>query len=79
MKTSEIKPGVIYRNRGKGRTMRRVIAIGDEYRPSRFLSMNEPPDEPGVLYSDMKGRQERLYLSSFASWAGSIATNKEKA
>lgn len=72
MKPSEIEEGKMYRNRGKGKTVRRVIAIGDEHRPERFLSMNEPPEEPGVLYADMKGRHERLYLSSFAAWAGSI-------
>lgn len=72
MKNRDIEEGVTYRNRGKGKTLRRVIAIGNEHRPERFLSMNEPPEEPGVLYADMKGRHEKLYLSSFAAWAGAV-------
>tara|TARA_R110002094_G_C4820911_1_gene204649 strand:- start:349 stop:576 length:228 start_codon:yes stop_codon:yes gene_type:complete len=72
MKPSDIREGKVYRNRGKGKTKRRVIAIGDEHQPAIFLSMNEPPNEPGVLYADMKGRHENLYLSSFAAWAGSV-------
>jgi len=71
MKPSDIKPGRTYRNRGKGRTMRKVISVGDDFRPDKFLSVNGPPDEPGVLYEDKNG-QHRLYLSSFASWAGSV-------
>jgi len=69
MKNSDIEVGVTYRNRGKGKTLRRVIAIGNEHRPKRFCGI-KPPEEPGVLYADMKGRHEKLYLSSFAAWAG---------
>lgn len=70
MKPKDIEAGKTYRNRGKGKTVRRVIAIGQQYRPEHWFSSSPPPNEPGVLYSDMKGRHERLYLSSFASWAG---------
>ena len=70
MKASEIKEGVVYRNRGKGTTLRRVIAIGIEHRPRRWYSDSRPPDSPGVLFADMYGRHENLYLSSFAAWAG---------
>ncbi len=71
MRKNEIKEGVFYRNKGKGTTIRRVIAIGDEHKPKHWYSDSEPPDEPGVLYSDIRGRQKSLYISSFAMWAGS--------
>ncbi len=35
MKPSEIRAGEAYRNRGKGNTVRRVLAIGDEHRPAK--------------------------------------------
>lgn len=70
MKPSDIEAGKMYRNRGKGKTVRRVIAIGDDHKPDRWYSDSTPPNEPGVLYADRKGRHERLYLSSFAAWAG---------
>jgi len=77
MKATEIKVGKMYHNRGKGMTLRKVIAIGNEFRPKTFFSMNEPPDEPGVKFMQMnkRGNQiqtvtDSLYLSSFASWAG---------
>ena len=75
MKSTDIVIGRIYRNRGKGKTMRRVIAIGNEHRPRTWFSISPPPNEPGVLYADMQGRHDRLYLSSFAAWAGSEANN----
>ncbi len=71
MKACEIKEGGVYRNRGKGKTARRVIAIGNEHKPDHWFSDSPPPNEPGVLYADQKGRHERLYLSSFAAWSGS--------
>ena len=70
MKPSDIVEGKIYRNRGPRKMLRRVIAIGDAHKPKTWFSYSTPPDEPGVLYADMKGRHEKLYLSSFASWAG---------
>lgn len=67
MRPKDIQVGKIYRNRGKGRTFRRVVAIGDEHRPTRWFS-DYPPKEPGVLYRDQVGRENRPYLSSFAQW-----------
>lgn len=75
MKTTEIKVGEIYVNRGAGRTRRTVIAIGEEHRPNHFWNATRTPpnpDEPGVLY-EQNGRQNRLYLSSFAQWCGKVA------
>jgi hypothetical protein len=70
MKPSEIQVGVTYVNRGAGRTTRKVLAIGNEHRPEKWLSWRDDtrPDEPGVLY-EQKGKQHTLYLSSFAKWA----------
>jgi len=65
----KIKVGATYRNRGGGRTSRKVLAIGDDHRPEKFLSTNPPPDEPGVLF-EQDGVQRKLYLSSFIVWAG---------
>jgi len=70
MKSSEIRVGVTYVNRGAGRTQRKVLAIGNEHRPRQWLSNSRPPDEPGVFF-EQKGKQDNLYLSSFVSWAKS--------
>ena len=67
MRPCDIKVGETYRNRGAGRTTRKVLAIGPEHKPYRY-SNDGPPDEPGVLY-EQKGKQGNLYLRSFASWA----------
>lgn len=69
MKPSDIMVGTTYANNGAGKTQRKVIAIGDEHRPRMFFSQNSPPEEPGVLF-EQKGKQDRLYLSSFAAWCG---------
>jgi len=73
MKPSEITAGKTYANKGKGRTKRTVIAIGDENRPERFYSDRPAPNEPGVLYEEGDGKQCKLYISSFASWRGKEA------
>jgi len=70
MKPSDIKVGGVYRNRGKGTVTRRVLAIGSEYSPDRFFGIKKPMS-PGVLYLDSRGSESTLFLSSFASWAGS--------
>lgn len=67
----EIVVGKTYRNRGAGRTRRKVLAIGDEHRPKYWNSSNVPPREPGVLY-EQKGVKGRLYLTSFTAWVGSV-------
>lgn len=72
MHPSKIQAGKTYANRGAGRTRRTVIAIGDEHRPEIWLSPEPRPLEPGVLY-EQNGKQDRLYLRSFASWAGKEA------
>jgi hypothetical protein len=78
MKASEIKVGSTYVNKGTGRTRRTVLAIGDEYRPAIWLGAegSKPPDEPGVRFTQ-KGINHELYLSAFASWAGSEITGIE--
>lgn len=85
MKPSEIKVGKTYCNRGRGLMVRRVVGIGKEFKPSNFYSHNEPPDEPGVQYMQIsiKGNQVtmysgKLYLSSFASWAGKRCRYEQK-
>jgi hypothetical protein len=70
MSPKDIQAGKVYRNRGKGRTTRTVLNIGNEYRPTSWFSDSDPPDEPGVYYVDSSGRHNRLYLSSFAQWCG---------
>jgi len=70
MSPKKIKVGCTYKNKGAGRTMRKVIDIGIHHKPEVWFSPNPRPDEPGVLYADEKGRHEVLYLKSFASWAG---------
>jgi len=67
MKPSEIKVGVTYLNKGAGTTWRKVLAIGDEYKP-----YGNHPNEPGVLYENNRGGQHKLYLSSFAAWVGGV-------
>jgi len=75
MKTSDIREGATYRNRGTGIPTRKVLAIGDRHRPEIFRSAYPPPYEPGVLYEHLTGRSAgtrgSLYLSAFARWAGS--------
>jgi hypothetical protein len=81
MKQSQIKVGKIYINRGAETTQRKVTGIGVEYQPDRRFSAERPDDLPGVEYVQRKairGRywgdwwpeSHRLWLDSFASWAG---------
>ena len=69
MKPTEIEVGKTYRNRGAGRTQRKVLGIDDDYRPRFWYGASPRPDEPGVLY-EQDGKQQKLMLSSFAAWAG---------
>ena len=71
MKPSEIKAGCTYRNRGAGRTWRKVQCISTHVSPSWSSHRPPPVNEPGVRYVDNTGRVSTLYLCSFASWAGS--------
>jgi len=73
MKRADIKVDHTYRSRGVGRTTRKVLAIGPEYQPHVWLGdpdRKPPPDAPGVEYAQ-NGHVHRLYLFSFAAWAGS--------
>ncbi len=79
MKKSSIRTGVAYRRRQGGITIRTVIAIGMEHQPDEWLGDpdHKPTDEPGVLYEQRPGVKgtvirERLFLSSFANWAGEV-------
>jgi len=74
MRPSDIKLGVTYRNRGKGRTQRTVLRIGRDLKAPWFTD-SPRPDEPVVEFSQ-QDKVERLYLSSFASWAGSAVPNE---
>ena len=76
MSPMEIKVGKTYANRGKGKTQRKVLAIGPAFRPKQFWNATGTPpnpDDPGVLY-EQKGRQASLYLASFAAWCGKEVT-----
>lgn len=75
MRPEQIKVGKTYRNRGKGRTTRKVVSIVPNTEASRFwprwyIDRPRPPNEPIVLFKQ-RGQMEYLYLCSFASWAGS--------
>lgn len=77
MKESQIQVGKTYVNKGAGRTVRRVKAIGPEFLPKFRLSTNQrfPDGAVGVLYSQIgPGRQIQndttIWLKSFAAWAG---------
>ncbi len=74
MRPNEIKVGDTYRNRGAGRVTRRVLEISWYARPEHWLGSDEtqPKNEKGVRFVDSKGREGRLYLSSFAAWAGNV-------
>lgn len=70
MSPKDIQISKTYVNRGAGRTVRTVLAIGDEHRPHHWLDVWGilPPNESGVLY-EQRGEQRTSYLSSFAAWA----------
>lgn len=70
MRKDEIEVGATYVNKGAGRTTRTVIAMGTNRQPSAWYGSGWPPDEIGVEYKDNRGKTDRLYLSSFAVWAG---------
>ena len=67
MKPIDIKVGKTYCNRGKGRTHRTVLEIGIDVPIHQCF---EPrPGEMVVRYSKC-GKEESLYISSFAAWCG---------
>jgi hypothetical protein len=76
VRPEKIEVGKSYANRGAGKTTRTVIAIGEEHRPNQFWNATGTPpnpNDPGVLY-EQKGRQNTLYLQSFAAWCGKEVT-----
>ena len=70
MKPQDIKVGSVYVNRGKGRTARKVLKISKDLKVGWLSREPRPVDEPVVEFVDSKGVISRLYLRSFASWAG---------
>jgi hypothetical protein len=74
MKPSEIEVGKTYTNRGAGRTRRTVIGISTEHNDKvPWYGSGSPPLEPAVLYEqNVRGKMQdgKLFISSFASWAG---------
>ena len=84
MKLSQIRVGKIYRNRGAGKTRRKVTGIGMEFQPDRRFSAERPDDMPGVEFQQRLrngalrqgfgdwSEPRRLWLDSFASWAGEV-------
>lgn len=73
MRPSEIKAGRTYRNRGSGRTTRRVLAIGWDV-PFVWFGNGQQPVEHGVRFQ-AAGQEYTIALSSFAKWAGSELTD----
>ena len=75
MKQKDIKVGKIYTNSGAGTTFRKVVSIEvetEENRPHWWSSGPRPEGMPVVVYKDYRtGNIYRLYLKSFAQWAGS--------
>jgi len=69
MKPSDISAGKTYRNKGAGRTTRRVVDMGTHLPPPHWFSSNPRPDESVVEFVQ-GNKTHRLYLSSFAAWAG---------
>jgi hypothetical protein len=70
MKPSDISVGKTYRNKGAGRTTRRVVDMGTHLPPPHWFSSNPRPGESVVEFVQGNATR-RLYLSSFAAWAGS--------
>jgi hypothetical protein len=59
-------------NRGAGRTKRTVVAIGDFECQWLGDERNVPKEQVVKYLQKGKEEEERLYLSSFASWAGKV-------
>jgi hypothetical protein len=77
MSPSDIQVGKTYVNRGKGRTRRKVLEISRDIQPT-WYSFRKVPDDPGVRFVDDKGHIAKLWLCSFASWAGREANADEE-
>ena len=67
MKPSDIRIGATYRNRGRGRTRRKVIDLGSHLVDKwPFL-----PSGDNVLFEQNGKQTTTMSLKSFARWAGS--------
>lgn len=80
MKPSEIEVGKTYRNRGAGRTKRRVVAIhppgSEACNRTPWSSNNQRHYEEAVEYEQQGVGTRLLFISSFATWAGSVVEEK---
>ena len=75
MKPSAIEAGKKYVNNGAGLTARTVVKIirnpAQNELPPWFSPAPRPEDEPVVVFTqNNRPGEHRLYLRSFASWAG---------
>ena len=79
MREDLIKKGGLYRNGGAGTTLRKVLDMGVHCMPGLYFGDSTllPVDAEGVEYTrvdaegEPMGMPDRLYLKSFAKWAGS--------
>lgn len=69
MNPRDIEVGGTYANRGAGRNTRKVLSISTNIRPPWYGGMSSR-NEPGVEFENKNGTKGKLYLSSFAAWAG---------
>jgi hypothetical protein len=71
-----IKVGRTYKNRGQGRTTRKVLEISNKLK-APWYSPGARPDDLIVRF-EQSGQEFTLYLKSFAAWAGSVAKGRIK-
>lgn len=69
MKPSEIEVGNTYRNKGAGKTQRKVLDIGEHIQAPWYSS--HPQTEPRNVLYEQNFKVGSLNLLSFAAWAGS--------
>lgn len=70
MSPSKIEVGKTYRNRGAGRTLRKVLEISDQLATPWYSSAPRPKDLVVRFVQTNNGKEETLYLKSFAAWCG---------
>jgi hypothetical protein len=78
MKQTDIKVGLVYRNRGAGTTQRKVIGVGPEFRPGygiRSMAGDRVEYRQKQIFpAGSWSNPRRTWLDRFASWAGSEVT-----
>ena len=64
-----LKVGRKYVNKGRFKSTRKILALGDEYVPYPRYNENGEflPNLTGVLFEE-KGRQYRVWSDEFAHW-----------